>query len=80
MSSSRLPRRIALIAGAAAIAGMGSLTACGAVSKEKSAETQAPSSASQAPQPTEKKSIGSFTPSVTAHPAPTRINRGTAGQ
>lgn len=73
MWSSRFSRRIALVAGAAAIAGMGLLTACSTDTKEKPTETQAPSSASQAPAPTEKKSVGSFTPSVKAPPAPTAL-------
>lgn len=73
MWSSRLSRKVALIAGAAAIAGMGSLTAC-STTKEKPAETKAPeSSASATPSPTEKKSVGSFTPSVKAPPAPTAL-------
>lgn len=75
MLSSRLSRRIALVAGAVAIAGMGSLTACSTATKEKPAETKAPSesSASPTPSPTEKKSVGSFTPSVKAPPAPTAL-------
>lgn len=74
MLSSRLSRRIALVAGAVAIAGMGSLTACSTATKEKPAETKAPSeSSAPAPSPTEKKSVGSFTPSVKAPPAPTAL-------
>ncbi|MEI6251549.1 MAG: hypothetical protein WCP30_01955 [Mycobacteriaceae bacterium] len=75
MFSSRMSRRIALVAGAVAIAGMGSLTACSSSTKDKPAETKAPSesSASPAPSPTEKKSVGSFTPSVKAKPAPTAL-------
>lgn len=75
MWSSRLKRRVALVAGAAAIAGMGSLTACSKETKEKPAETKAPSesSAPATPSPTEKKSVGSFTPSVKAPPAPTAL-------
>lgn len=75
MWSSRLTRRVAIFAGAAAIAGMGSLTAC-SNTKEKPAETKAPSSESSAPaspSPTEKQSVGSFTPSVKAPPAPTAL-------
>ena len=75
MWTSQLSRRVALVAGAAAIAGMGSLTACSSDTKEKPTETKAPSesSAPAAPSPTEKKSVGSFTPSVTAPPAPTAL-------
>jgi hypothetical protein len=53
---------------------MGSLTACSST-KEKPAETKAPSASSEAPapSPTEKKSVGSFTPSVKAPPAPTAL-------
>lgn len=75
MLSSRLSRRVAVVAGAAAIVGMGSLTACSST-KEKPAETKAPSSESSAPaspSPTEKQSVGSFTPSVKAPPAPTAL-------
>lgn len=75
MWSSRLSRRVALVAGAVAIAGMGSLTACSKETKEKPAETKAPSesSAPASPSPTEKQSVGSFTPSVKAPPAPTAL-------
>ena len=76
MGSSQLTRRFALAAGAVAIVGMGSLTACSSTTKDKPAETKEPtqSSVSQAPvAPTEKKSVGSFTPSVTARPAPTAL-------
>lgn len=81
---SRLTRQIALAAGAAAIVGMGALTACSTDTKEKPTETKAPSSQSSAPQspsnapqPTEKK-VGpggnnSFSPTVTARPAPTAL-------
>ena len=75
MLSSRLMRRIAVVAGTAAIVGMGSLTACSTATKDKPAETKAPSESSAAPtpSPTEKKSVGSFTPSVKAKPAPTAL-------
>lgn len=75
MWSSHLSRRVALVAGAVAIAGMGSLTACSTTTKDKPAETKAPSesSASPTPVPTEKKSVGSFTPSVKAPAAPTAL-------
>jgi hypothetical protein len=75
---STLTRQLALAAGAAAIVGMGPLTACSSATKEKPAETTAPSSASSnAPQPTEKK-VGSggnnsFSPTVKAPPAPTAL-------
>ncbi len=69
MSSSRVIRQIALVAGAAAILGSGALTAC---AKEKPAETK-PSSSAPAVSPTEKANVGSFAPSVTARPAPTAL-------
>jgi hypothetical protein len=74
---STLTRQLALAAGAAAIVGMGTLTACSSATKEKPAETTAPTSASSnAPQPTEKK-VGSgnnsFSPTVKARPAPTAL-------
>ena len=72
--SSTLTRQIALAAGALAIVGMGGLTAC-STTKEKPAETTAPSS-SNAPSPTEKAVGGggnSFSPTVKARPAPTAL-------
>lgn len=75
---STFTRRLALAAGAAAIVGMGTLTACSSATKEKPAETTAPASASSnAPKPTEKK-VGSggnnsFSPTVKAPPAPTAL-------
>ena len=76
--SSTLTRQLALAAGAIAIAGMGALTACSTGTKEKPAETTAPSSApsSNAPSPTEKAVGGggnSFSPTVKARPAPTAL-------
>lgn len=80
--SSTLTRQFALAAGAAAIVGMGALTACSTETKEKPTETKAPTSQSSAPAtpntpaPTEKAVGGganSFTPSVTAKPAPTAL-------
>ncbi len=74
--SSTLTRQLALAAGALAIVGMGSLTACSKDTKEKPAETKAPSSSAPAPAPTEKAVGGganSFSPSVTARPAPTAL-------
>ena len=80
MLSDRVTRRIALAAGAAALVGMGVLTACSSETKEKPAETKAPSSSqssSPAPEPTEKKvspgGNNSFSPTVTARPAPTAL-------
>lgn len=80
--SSLFTRQVALVAGAAAIVGMGALTACSKETKEKPAETKEPSSTSapaspspNTPQPTEK-SVGganSFSPTVTARPAPTAL-------
>jgi hypothetical protein len=87
MMSVPLVRRMALTAGASAVIGMGMLTACS--TKEKPAETPAPSSPSAtAPaSPTEKSAPGaitpgphsgsgpqnSFAPTVTARPAPTAL-------
>ena len=83
--ASSLTRQFALVAGAAAIVGMGALSACSKETKEKPAESTAPSQSSSAPaspssnapQPTEK-SVGggganSFSPTVTARPAPTAL-------
>jgi hypothetical protein len=72
--SSTLTRQIALAAGAVAIVGMGALTACSTATKDKPAETSAPSS--NAPSPTEKAVGGggnSFSPTVKARPAPTAL-------
>jgi hypothetical protein len=79
--SSKLTRQLALAAGALAIFGMGTLTACSKDTKEKPAETTAPTQSSgapssNAPSPTEKAVGGganSFTPSVKARPAPTAL-------
>lgn len=73
MWSAALVRKIALVAGAAAILGSGALTACSA--KEKPAETKPSSSATSAPEvkPTEKANVGSFAPPITAKPAPTAL-------
>ncbi|HOB48470.1 MAG TPA: hypothetical protein PKK01_04050 [Mycobacterium sp.] len=82
MWSSRLTRQIALATGAAALVGMGALTACSKEDKEKPQETKSPSSSApetpgNAPQPTEKNvSPGggnSFSPTVKARPAPTAL-------
>lgn len=80
--SSTLTRRLALATGAIAIVGMGALSACSTGTKEKPAETTAPSQSSSAPaspnapSPTEKAVGGganSFSPTVTARPAPTAL-------
>jgi hypothetical protein len=77
--SSTLTRQFALATGALAIVGMGALSACSSDTKEKPAETTAPSqssSAPNAPAPTEKAVGGganSFSPTVTARPAPTAL-------
>ncbi len=80
MWSVRFTRRVALAAGAAAIVGMGALSACSTDTKEKPTETKAPAESSapaNSPVPTEKK-VGpggnnSFSPTVTARPAPTAL-------
>lgn len=79
MWSLRDTRRIAVVAGAAALVGMGALSACSTETKDKPAETKSPTQSSapaNAPQPTEKK-IGSgnnsFSPTVKAPPAPTAL-------
>ncbi|MGI9164634.1 MAG: hypothetical protein ACR2JI_17185 [Mycobacterium sp.] len=74
--SNRPQRKIALLAGTAALVGMGTMTACS--TKEKPAETVAPSSGSSAPvSPTEKSAKpggnNSFSPTVKAPPAPTAL-------
>lgn len=76
---SSLTRQFALAAGAVAIVGMGALSACSTETKEKPAETTAPtqSSAPAKPSPTEK-NVGpggnnSFSPTVKARPAPTAL-------
>lgn len=77
MWSPRLTKQIALAAGAAAVLGMGALTACSTDTKEKPAKTMesSESSAANAPSPTEKKVGGnnSFSPTVKAKPAPTAL-------
>lgn len=76
---SSLTRQFALAAGAVAIVGMGALSACSTETKEKPAETTAPtqSSAPAKPSPTEK-AVGpggnnSFSPTIKARPAPTAL-------
>lgn len=79
MRSGRLTRQFALLAGGAAIVGMGTLTACGGGEKEKPSETTTPTTTTSAPapSPTEKAvspgGPNSFTPSVKAPPAPTAL-------
>jgi hypothetical protein len=76
---SSLTRQFALAAGAVAIVGMGALSACSTETKEKPAETTAPtqSSAPAKPSPTEKAvspgGANSFSPTVKARPAPTAL-------
>lgn len=70
MRSSRLTRQIALFAGAAAIVGMGTLSACSTKEKEAPSTSTTPSSASVSPT---EKAVGpgganSFSPTV--NPAP----------
>lgn len=82
MLSTRLTRQFALATGALAIVGMGALSACSST-KEKPAETTAPSTNSSAPAspnapaPTEKNLTpggnNSFSPTVKARPAPTAL-------
>jgi len=85
LMASTVTRQFALVAGAAAIVGMGALSACSSDTKEKPAETKTPSQSSSAPaspssnapQPTEKSAgtggANSFSPTVTARPAPTAL-------
>jgi hypothetical protein len=81
MTSHRFGRRLALIAGGAAIVAMGTLTACGGGGKESPSSTTTTTTttttsapASSAPSPTEKSIDPTggnlFTPPVTATPAP----------
>jgi hypothetical protein len=78
MNSQRFGRRLALIAGGAAIIAMSTLTACGGGGKESPSSTTTTTTttttSAPAPSPTEK-SINPtggnlFTPPVTATPAP----------
>jgi hypothetical protein len=80
MKSGRLARRIALVAGGGAIAGMITLTAaCGTEEKAPESTTPTTTSSTSQPsvQPTEKKIDPTggnlFTPDVKAPPAPTAI-------
>ena len=73
MISSDALRKVALIAGAAAVLGTGALTACSSdKDKDKPAESSQSSTAPSVA-PTEKANVGSFAPSVTARPAPTAL-------
>ncbi len=83
MKKTRLTSKFALLAGATAVVGMATITACGSDTGEKPAETEAPtgSSAPQSPNsltPTEKQNVGSFAPTVTADRAPTVAPGGSA--
>jgi hypothetical protein len=76
MNSPRFGRRLALVAGGAAIVAMGTLTACGGGGNESPSSTTTTTTTTSAatPSPTEK-SINPtggnlFTPPVTATPAP----------
>jgi hypothetical protein len=76
MNSQRFGRRLALVAGGAAIVAMGTLTACGGGGNESPSSTTTTTTTTSAatPSPTEK-SINPtggnlFTPPVTATPAP----------
>jgi len=80
----RFTRQLALVAGGAAIIGMGTLTACSSSTKEE-APTTSKSSSSPAPAPSpnntapgmpnekgmDPKNPNSFAPTVKAPPAPT---------
>ena len=85
MNKARLSTRVAFLAGAAAIVGMATMTACGGDTREKPTETKAPTgtptdnSAPQSPAtltPTEKQNVGSFAPTKTANRAPTVVPGG----
>ena len=69
MWSADAVRKVALIAGAAAILSSGALAAC---SKDKPAETK-PATSAPSVSATEKANVGSFAPSVKAKPAPTAL-------
>lgn len=71
MFSARVMRKVALVAGAAAIVGSGALTAC--AKEEKKPEGAKPATSAPSVSPTEKVNVGSFAPSVTANPAPTAL-------
>ena len=84
MTSGRLTRQIALLAGGLAIGGIGTLTACGGGKQAPSTPstttaTTTSSSSAPAPSPTAKADPmqpggpNSFTPTILAPPAPTAI-------
>jgi hypothetical protein len=74
MRSGRLTRQVALLAGGAAIVGMGALTACSSSEKEAPSTSTTPSSTSVAPSvsPTDKAVApggpNSFSPTVNPTP------------
>lgn len=81
MKRTRLGAKVGLLAGAAAIVGMATMTACGSDTKEPPTDTKAPtgSSAPKSPAsltPTEKVNVGSFAPTNTANRAPTVVPGG----
>lgn len=71
MWSAVVLRRVALVAGTAAIMASGTLVACS--SKEKPAESTPSSTGAANVSPTEKANVGSFRPTVKARPAPTAL-------
>lgn len=81
MTRTRLSAKIGLLAAAAAIVSMATMTACGSGSKEPPTDTKAPTESSApkspaSPKPTEKVNIGSFAPDITANRAPTVVPGG----
>ncbi|MDT5067156.1 MAG: hypothetical protein QOK02_3311 [Mycobacterium sp.] len=76
MNSQRFGRRLALVAGGAAIIAMGTLTACGGGGNQSPSSTTTTTTTTSAPTPSPtEKSINPtggnlFTPPVTATPAP----------
>ncbi|MCB0923837.1 MAG: hypothetical protein KDB50_04725 [Mycobacterium sp.] len=74
----QLQARAALLAGGAALVAMVTMTACSGDKNDAPTDVKEPSgtSAPQSPAtltPTEKQSIGSFSPDHSANPAPTRV-------
>ena len=81
MKRTRLGAKVGVLAGAAAIVGMATMTACGSDTKEPPTDTKARtgSSAPKSPAsltPTEKVNVGSFAPTNTANRAPTVVPGG----
>lgn len=72
MGSTRVAQRVALLIGGCALVGSGALAACSAEKKEEKKEDK-PASSAPAVSPTEKKSVGSFSPTVKAPAAPTAL-------